>query len=78
MTGTMPGVLLRVIRRWRRGVLFNARLVVGFRASIIEGASVIRWMVNMGASSITLCSSARGRRQPPSVRPQVAADPESI
>ena len=58
-SGTMPGVLFRVVRRCSLGVFFSARFVVGFRASIIEGALVILGIVTMGVLSITLCCSSR-------------------
>ena len=57
--GRIPGVLFLVTRRCRRGVFLRARFAVGFRASMIAGASDIRWIVNIGASSITLCSASR-------------------
>ena len=57
--GTMPGVLLRVVLQWRRRVFFNVRFVVGFLASIIAGVSEMRWIVKIGESLITLCSSSR-------------------
>ena len=53
---TIPGLLLRVILPWTRGVFFSIRLAVGFRAFIMPGASVMRGMLIMGVSSITLCS----------------------
>ena len=56
--GFMPGVLLRVTRRCRRGVLANVRFAVGFRDCIIGGASDIHVMGIMGYVSITLCSSS--------------------
>ncbi len=56
--GVMPGVLLRVTRLCRRGVLANVRFAVGFRDCIIGGASDIRVMGIMGYVSITLCSSS--------------------
>jgi hypothetical protein len=40
-TGSIPGVLLHVTRQWRRGVVFNVRFAVGFRACMMSGASVI-------------------------------------
>lgn len=58
-SGTMPGVLFRVVRRCSLGVFFSALFAVGFRASIVEGAFVILGIVKMGVSSITLCSSSR-------------------
>ena len=52
----MPGVLLRVVRPWTRGVILSCRFAVGFQEVIIPGASEICGMVRMGSSSITLCS----------------------
>ncbi len=40
---------------------FNTRFAVGFQVSMIGGASVMRGIVRMGASSITLCSASRSR-----------------
>ena len=57
--GLTPGKLLRVTRRWRRGVVCKLLLAVGFLVRIIGGASVMRGTVSMGDSSITLCSSSR-------------------
>jgi hypothetical protein len=57
--GLTPGKLLRVTRRWRRGVVRKLRLAVGFLVRIIGEASVMRGNVSMGDSSITLCSSSR-------------------
>ena len=54
----MPGVLLRVTRRCRRGVLANVRFAVGFRDCIIGGALDILVMGIMGYVSIPLCSSS--------------------
>ncbi len=48
MAGTFPGVLFRVTLAWILGVDFIARLEVGFRASMIGGALVIRGTVMMG------------------------------
>ena len=58
MDGNFPGVLFRVILAWILGVDFSTRLEVGFCASIIGGALVMRGTVMMGDWSITLCSSA--------------------
>ncbi len=51
------GIVLSHLQ-WSRGVNFRTLFAVGFRACIIGGASVIRRMVRMGDSSITLCSSS--------------------
>ncbi len=51
---TPPGVLFLVLRQCRWGVFFNARFAVGFCNFIIGGAFVMRGMVRMGVSSITL------------------------
>jgi hypothetical protein len=40
--GTVPGTLLRVMRRWTLFVDFSARFVVGFGAFIMGGAFDIR------------------------------------
>ncbi len=56
IAGTAPGVLFRVFRRCNRGVCFSLLFAVGFRAFMIGGAFVMRGMVRMGVSSITLCS----------------------
>jgi hypothetical protein len=66
MGGTLPGTLFHVRRQCVRGVILRARLVVGFGAIMIGGASVIWTMVGMllvselstlcSAGSITLCS----------------------
>ena len=42
-------------------LLFSTLFAVGFRVSMIGGASVMRGIVRMGASSITLCSASRSR-----------------
>ena len=55
IAGTAPGVLFLVSRRCNRGVCFSTLLAVGFRAFMIGGAFVMRGMVRMGVSSITLC-----------------------
>ena len=60
--GLIPGVLLRVVRRWSRGVARKSRLAVGLRVSAMGWASVSRGIVMMGDSSITLCSSSRAAR----------------
>ncbi len=54
--GNAPGVLFRVSCRCILGVVFNACFAVGFLDCIIAGALVMRGMVSMGVSSITLCS----------------------
>jgi hypothetical protein len=63
--GTLPGTLFRVHRECVHLVSFNACLVVGFRAVMIEGALVIRvsegakLIVSFVAMSVhlTLCST---------------------
>ena len=55
---TAPGVLFLVCRQCKRGVFFNTRLAVGFRAFIIGGAFEMRGIVRMGASSNSNCSSS--------------------
>ena len=57
----MPGVLLRVVGLCSLLVVFNTRFAVGFRVSMIGGASVMRGTVIMGVSSITPCSASRSR-----------------
>ncbi len=57
-TGTIPGVLFLVTRLWSLAVFFYALFTVGFRDCMMFGASVIRGIVNMGVSLITLCSSS--------------------
>ena len=47
-SGTMPGVLLRVVRLCSLLVVFNTRFAVGFRVSMIGGASVMRGIVRIG------------------------------
>ena len=59
MGGTAPGVLFLVTRRCSRFVPFRVRLDVGFLDFIIGCASVIRGIVMMGVSSITLCCLSR-------------------
>ena len=61
-TGNIPGVLLRVTRRCKRGVVFRVRFAVGLSVFIIPGASVMRrrGTVMMGDSFTTLCSRIRG------------------
>ena len=61
-TGRIPSVLLHVTRQCSHGVVCNVRLVVGLRVSMTGGASVIRGIVLMGKSSITLCSASRALR----------------
>ena len=55
INGTAPGVLLRVWRPCIRGVFLRWRFDVGFRDFMIGGAFVIRSIVVIGVSSITLC-----------------------
>ena len=50
-SGTMPGVLLHVIRLCSLLVVFNTRFAVGFQVSMIGGAFVMQGTVRMGASS---------------------------
>jgi hypothetical protein len=57
-TGRIPGGLLHVTWLCSRGVVCNVRLAVGLRVSMTGGASVIRGIVMMGESSITLCSAS--------------------
>jgi hypothetical protein len=57
-TGRIPGVLLCVTQRCSHGMVRNVRLAVGLRVSMTGGASVIRGIVIMGESSITLCSAS--------------------
>ena len=56
--GTPPGVFALVWRRCMRGVFFKALLAVGLCACMMGGALVIRGMVRIGVSSITLCCSS--------------------
>lgn len=56
--GTPPGVLPRVCLRCVNGVVLMWRFAVGFLDSMMAGASVMRGIVRIGVSSITLCSSA--------------------
>ncbi len=58
IAGTVPGVLFLVCCQCKRGMLFNTRLAVGFRAFIIGGAFEMRGIVRMGASSNSNCSSS--------------------
>ncbi len=51
----MPGVLFLVTSQCVWGVVLSAYLAVGFRDSMMLGALVIRLIVRMGESSITLC-----------------------
>ena len=55
--GIMPGVLFLVTLLWTLFVSFNFRLAVGLLDVTMGGKSVIRGIVMIGASSITLCSS---------------------
>ncbi len=58
ISGTVPGTLLRVSRRWTRLVDLSARLVVGLGAFMIGGAFDIRWRLSAGVTSgvgLTLC-----------------------
>jgi len=73
----IPGMLLRVTRRWRRGVVCKLRYAVGFRVRRIGGAVVSRGNVVTGDASainrwskawsggwrtVTLCSGETGGR----------------
>ena len=68
--GRAPGVLLRVCRWCMRAVVIKLRFAVGSRVCMIAGASEIRGIFQMGASSLgglsitssvaTLCSSSFG------------------
>jgi hypothetical protein len=73
--GTMPGMLLHVMRRCSLFVVFKTLFTIGFQVSMIGGAFVMQGIVRMGASlntlfsvsrswvrrsASTLCSSARG------------------
>ncbi len=51
---TTPRVLFHITRQCRQGVSFSVRFAVGFCDCIIGGAFVMRGMVRMGVSSITL------------------------
>jgi hypothetical protein len=57
--GTVPGTLLRVMRRWTHCVVLSARFVVGFGAFMMGGASDIRQrssnVIILGVGP-TLCS----------------------
>ena len=61
--GTVPGTLLRVMRRWTLILDFSARFVIGFGAFIMGGVFDI-WQrsCNVVISGVvpTLCSSALG------------------
>ena len=60
--GTVPGILLRVLRRWTRFVDFSAHFVVGFGAFTMGGAfDILRRSCNVGISGVlpTLCSVLR-------------------
>ncbi len=52
---TAPGELFLVFCQCKWGVFFNTRFAMGFWDFIIGGASMMRGMVRMGVSSITLC-----------------------
>jgi hypothetical protein len=58
IAGTAPGVLFLVCRQCKRGVFFNTRLAVGFRAFIIGGAFKMRGKGRIGASSNSNCCSS--------------------
>jgi len=60
--GTVPGILLRVLRRWTRFVDFSAHFAVGFGAFMMGGAfDILRRSCNVGISGVlpTLCSVLR-------------------
>jgi hypothetical protein len=52
-SGTMPGVLLRVVRLCSLLVVFNTCFAVGFQVSMIRGAFVMRGIVRMGVSVLS-------------------------
>ncbi len=56
--GTPLGMLFLVTRLCIRGVFLSACFDVGLQACMIGGTSVMRGMVSMGVSSITLCCSS--------------------
>ncbi len=56
--GTPPGVFALVWCQCMRGVFFKALFAVGLYACMMGGALVIRGMVRIGVSSITLCCSS--------------------
>ena len=61
--GTVPGTLLRVMRRWTLILDFSARFVIGFGAFIMGGVFDIRQRsctVVISGVVPTLCSSALG------------------
>ena len=64
MAGTLPGMLLRVKRTCKRGVVFNIRLLVGLGAAMMGGAFVMRCREDgvvtlcSGGVIVTLCSAA--------------------
>jgi len=68
--GSAPGVLFQVCRRCMRFVVIKLRFAIGSHVCMIAGASEIRGIVQMGASSLgglsitsllaTLCSSLFG------------------
>ena len=55
---TPPGVLFRVALLCILGIDFRTHFDVGLRAYMIGGASVMRGMIMMDVTSITLCSSS--------------------
>jgi hypothetical protein len=58
MVGIIPGVLFLVTCLCVRGIVFSTLLAVGLCDTMIPGASVIRGMVIIGNSLITLCSAS--------------------
>ncbi len=57
LSGIMPGVLFHVTRLCRHLVPFNFLLAVGLLDVTMRGKSVMRGIVMISVSSITLCSS---------------------
>jgi hypothetical protein len=57
LSGIMPGVLFHVTCLCRRLVPFNFRLAVGLLNVTMGGKSVMRGIVMIGVSLITLCST---------------------
>jgi hypothetical protein len=56
---TIPSVLLCITRQWMWGISFNFLFAVGLRASMMLRASVIRGIVMIVESLITLCFASR-------------------
>ena len=55
---TLPSVFALVCHRCMHGIFFKALFAVGLCACMMGGALVIRGMVRIGVSSITLCCSS--------------------